>query len=106
MANVQRLATEVETGTAGRQLDSHTGVSTSGMHGGCHGGPAEKPQASLVTDASFGFINGCVGIPIMISFASIVFKARQHACLERHANVGSTGPAKAPLLAAGSLPLS
>ena len=65
--------TEAEAGTAVR----HTGGGAGGAHGG--GGAAlaqEKQQPSLVTDASFGFINGCVGIPIMISFASIVFKVR------------------------------
>ena len=36
-----------------------------------------KRQPSLVTDASFGFINGCVGIPVMISFASITFRVSQ-----------------------------
>ena len=45
-----------------------------GSTGSAHSAGAEKQQPSPVTDASFGFINGCVGIPIMISFASIVFK--------------------------------
>ncbi len=48
-----------------------------GSGGSMHSSAADKTQQpSAVTDASFGFINGCVGIPIMISFASIVFKVR------------------------------
>ena len=71
---------EAEAGrSAPRSVSGSSTAAAAGPEGSIavdeHSGGKRAP--SLVTDASFGFINGCVGIPIMISFASITFRVSQ-----------------------------